>query len=66
MKVEWKPIETAPRDETPILGVAGYEMATVYWFEDGEYWNLCVCGSFAEDAEWTPTHWRSLPKLPDC
>ena len=62
--MEWKPIETAPKDGTPILGVADREITTIFWCED--YWSLCVSGAFAEDGEWTPTHWMPLPVPPNC
>jgi hypothetical protein len=61
----WQPIETAPRDGTPILGVSGSTMTTVEWDGDiGGYWSLIVCGSYAEDGEWWPTHWMPLPNPP--
>jgi hypothetical protein len=65
----WNPIETAPKTGEPILGFAEGEMATVKWHPtkykgDSEYWTLVVCGSYAEDGEWWPTHWMPLPAPP--
>ena len=70
MSSEWQPIETAPRDGKPILGWCKWEeaAAVVYWhaaYRGSErWWNLLVCGSHAEDGEWTPTHWMPLPEPP--
>ena len=58
-----KPIKDAPLDGSKILGYADGEFAVVYW--TGEYWNLAVCGAFAENGEWTPTHWAPLPNPPN-
>jgi hypothetical protein len=61
-----KPIKDAPKNGTPILGYADEEFATVYWSRyrgsDGR-WELCVCGSHADDGEWNPTHWMPLPTM---
>lgn len=62
--MEWEAIETAPKDGTPILGFAEEETTTVFWLREGECWCLCVSGAFAEDGEWTPTHWQPLPERP--
>ena len=59
--MEWQPIETAPKDGTPILGFADGKQAIVEWLE---YWKLCVWGSFADDGKWWPTHWMPLPPPP--
>lgn len=66
---EWQPIETAPKDGTAILGFADGQQTTVRWRAakrkgDSEYWDLVVCGSYAEDGEWWPTRWRPLPEPP--
>jgi hypothetical protein len=55
----WKPVETAPRDGTHILGIADGIMTTVYF---ADYFQLVVCGAHAEDGEWWPTHWMELPE----
>lgn len=62
---EWRPIETAPRDGTPILGFNGAAQTVVaWWAPGGGYWNLVACGAYAEDGEWTPTYWQPLPAPP--
>lgn len=68
MKAKWLPIETAPKDGTPILGLAEKEMTVVYWnkleYSKGlGYWALTVCGDFASSSEWNPTHWLPLPTV---
>jgi hypothetical protein len=63
----WLPIESAPKDGTAILGLAGKDMATVAWYSpDGDcgYWSLIVCGGGCYDSEWNPTHWMPLPEKP--
>ncbi len=61
-----KPIETAPKDGTPILEYADGDMAVVSRINlSDRYWSLCVSGAFAEDSEWAPTHWMELPGRPD-
>ena len=60
----WRPLSTAPKDGTRILGFADGDITTVKWTSPGEYWQLCVCGAYAEDAEWWPTHWMPLPSDP--
>lgn len=69
---KWQLIETAPKDGTPILGFADGEMTTVSWLKPkytlegyNGYWNLIVCGSYAEDGEWWPEYWMPLPEVPN-
>lgn len=65
--IGWQPIETAPKDGTPILGFAGDEYTVVFWnphYSELGYWDLAVCGAHAIDGEWNPTHWMPLPKPP--
>ena len=70
MNSEWQPIETAPQDGRRIIGcyVPDGDAAVVRWKAGhGDwhgYWNLDVCGSYAEDGEWWPTHWMPLPEPP--
>lgn len=59
----WQPIETAPKDGSPILGYAKKEYTTIEW-SIGGYWTLCICGEHASDGEWWPTHWMPLPQPP--
>lgn len=62
----WRPIESAPKDGTHIIGFAGGTITTVYWFQMGKYWSLVQCGSHCEDDEWSPTLWMPLPEPPKC
>lgn len=56
-RTTWQPIETAPRDGTPILCRDNYEIAyVVEWFRDG--W------IGADNRYWAPTHWQPLPAPP--
>lgn len=75
--MEWMPIETAPKDETPILLAGGTwgddfrkerECITVGWWEtygDWQFWNTCAaeggCSMFPYN---NPTHWMPLPAPP--
>jgi len=65
----WRTMKTAPKDGTPILGYDGYNMTTVFYWHpynrpgDG-WWSLVEAGAYAEDSEWTPTHWMPLPPPP--
>lgn len=75
--MEWQPIETAPKDGTPILvwnGPANYgyytapdQMGTARWdrqaFTDGEMcWWACDCCDGV--TTYNPTHWMPLPEPP--
>lgn len=62
---QWKPIESAPKDGTEILGYAGGDVAGVEWRTRWGYWSLLVCGAHAEDGEWWPTHWMPIPPPPE-
>jgi hypothetical protein len=70
--MEWRPIETAPRDGTEVVGSAWWIM------DDGAYrlgWMAegYLCGdrwAFAsfdlnEDEYSKPTHWKPLPAAPE-
>jgi hypothetical protein len=63
MIMEWKPIETAPKDGTPVLGYHTGKMTTVYWGLWNE-WQLVEPGAYAEEDDWRPTHWMPLPEPP--
>lgn len=59
--VEWRPIETAPRDGTPVLVIWKAYLpevvcAVVMW--DGDQWRE------ADDIVSGPTHWLPLPPAP--
>lgn len=58
---QWQDISTAPKDG-PILGYAEGVYTVVKWC--GSYWSLTVCGAYAGDGEWWPTHWMPLPAPP--
>jgi hypothetical protein len=58
----WQPIETAPKDGSPVLGV--WQCLNQTWdynvvqFSDDVWWNYYFDGSH------TPTHWMPLPEPP--
>lgn len=65
----WQPIETAPRDGTPILcfrpdalghGFSDQSGIDVLWWEDGS-WTYDGDGRISIDP---PTHWMPLPAPP--
>lgn len=70
----WQPIETAPKDGTPILVYepprpgrppSGDDFSLVKWFayRDTGEWALAECGTHAEDGypmNGNPTHWMRL------
>ena len=56
----WQPIETAPRDETEILGWSAewrWVMYAICWFKNGRW---CAATHIGSD----PTHWMALPEPP--
>lgn len=60
--MEWRTIESAPKDETPILAIWSGKLSPIYgivWFEDGKWheWDSSV------DVEGM-THWMPLPEPP--
>ena len=68
-KIQWQPIETAPKDGTWILV---YKPFNLYGFDDSKWfvdkyivrwadecWNISM-----EDKVAYPTHWMPLPKPP--
>lgn len=64
MSENWLPIETAPKDGTPVLGYADGDYAVVRWHQLLDSWQLTQTGSWAEDGEWSPIFWRPLPAAP--
>jgi len=65
---EWQPIETAPKDGTPILlGIAGphYWPRSAWWCLDEERWVVHKGGRFSAWFDIPPTHWMPLPSPPD-
>lgn len=54
----WRPIETAPKDGTPILVCNDTTMAAVYWWP-AVWMGTTHCGMKE------PTRWMPLPPLPN-
>ena len=55
--MEWQPIETAPKDGTPVLVWCDHEEVTVGW-NYGKSWNF-------ENLDCRETtHWMPLPEPP--
>ena len=66
-RIEWQPIETAPKDE-PILVMTGETMHVVRWINihgDFDYWAVDdnKHGPFTLRGK-APTHWLPLPETP--
>lgn len=59
---EWRPIESAPRDGTPILGF----MPSYYQGKGGQSVILWLHGKWMDNRAWAtiPTHWMPLPAPP--
>lgn len=56
---EWQPIETAPKDGTPILVAdSGPYAFVVEWNNKHRAW------LGADRSAWEPTHWMPLPEPP--
>lgn len=77
--MNWKPIESAPKDGTEILLYYPNEENAItsgWWYEEYEgdeykygYWKVASlpshgCGCCADNNS-EPTHWMELPKLPN-
>ncbi len=53
----WRPIDSAPKDGTAILGwCEPYGIRLLYWAM-GDYWS-------SSDSIYEPTHWQPLPEAP--
>ena|SRR6478752_6943815 len=56
---QWQPIETAPKDGTPILAAdSGPFPFVVEWFAGGRAWIA------ADGRYWSPIYWQPLPTVP--
>lgn len=64
MPSDWQSIETAPKDGTEILAVAGDRKAVVYWDCNLDTWASQEDGLAAHD-HWLFTHWMALPDGPE-
>ena len=67
-RIEWQPIETAPKDGTDILVMTGETMHVVRWINihgDFDYWAVDdnKHGPFTLRGK-APTHWMQLPETP--
>lgn len=62
--IDWKPIETAPKDGTEIIVSNGFYITTVSWQKNWNFWGVCVSGASSEDKFWEPTHWAEMPEMP--
>lgn len=62
----WQPIETAPKDETPILawGPCWPWPEIISWEPEQKLWQEGYIGGDYADAGWEPTHWMPLPDAP--
>ena len=58
----WRPISTAPKDGTPVLGWWGTECIIVDWCVVLERWGSTHDGEDMFLPE--PTHWMPLPDAP--
>jgi hypothetical protein len=58
-ETQWQPMETAPKDGTPILGWSGYSYEVTQWSQAAEQWLICD-GEHGFDL----THWMPLPASP--
>jgi hypothetical protein len=59
--MEWQPIETAPKDGSPVLAFDGEDIAVVTYYHASDtlgWWEVIY------DVEFDPTHWMPLPPAP--
>lgn len=58
-----RPIEEAPKDGTPILGLVDGEWRALWWWDDiidGARWHL----AYTQIGDYKPTHFLPLPAKP--
>lgn len=56
---EWQPMETAPKDGTPILGWPFYSRIDIVVFSRKKWRSQS-----SDYVAWTLTHWMPLPEPP--
>lgn len=63
---EWQPIETAPKDGTPIIGAIRGSVAYVCWFQEDAwvFWESDGRPNLPVRMAFSPTHWMPLPEPP--
>jgi len=72
----WRPIETAPKDGTEIIGLhgdffsvppkrPGYMVASMRFDKGSEELDTDPAWCGPEEEEYTPTHWMPLPQPPE-
>lgn len=59
--MEWRTIESAPKDGTPILTFSEGRQATCLWCEF-DWWDMWPFD--VEETNWNPSHWMPLPIPP--
>lgn len=68
--LEWQPIESAPKDETRILGFfpgapEWYDFSVICWSDsDSDWWGCSPAAAGVCGDRHQPTHWRPLPEPP--
>lgn len=64
----WQPIETAPKDGTPVLAVTDEGITVIRYsmrHNNKDYWRLAVNSSYpADEGFGEATHWMHLPAAP--
>jgi hypothetical protein len=61
--LEWRPINTAPLDESNVWVACADAMRPAFWSKHDRAWVDAVDGSCVSD-RFTPTYWQPLPVLP--
>lgn len=61
-KIEWQPIETAPKDTTEVLGRMGPKRFGLIWYFAPSSQTFGWCDARGRRVH--PTHWIPIPRLP--
>lgn len=64
---EWRSIESAPKDGTPVLAWDGDKIKVALFdncYLDPMWVDVCDCG-YPEETFCCPTHWMPLPEPPN-